>query len=76
MNYIELENEFKTKVILSTVGASIVDIKTLDYMGNLGSIVTVPINQKEFENATSYFGKTIGRTGGRISNSKYGSLIQ
>ena len=71
MNYIELENEFKTKVILSTFGASIVDIKTLDYMGNLGSIVTVPINQKEFENATSYFGKTIGRTGGRISNSKF-----
>ena len=31
MKFIELRNKYNTEVVLSTVGASIYDIKTLDY---------------------------------------------
>ncbi len=71
MSFIELKNKYNTEVILCTIGASIVDIKTSDNLGNVSSIITTPKNRKDFPNATSYFGKTIGRTGGRISNSKF-----
>ena len=71
MKYITLKNKYKTKVTLSSIGASIFDIKTLDYKGNLGSIVIVPKDINEFNASPSYFGKTIGRTGGRITDGKF-----
>ena len=70
-NFIELTNKFNTKVILCDIGASIYDIKTLDKDNNLESIVYTTKNRGDFENEKSYLGKTIGRTGGRISNSKF-----
>ncbi|MGM9969420.1 MAG: hypothetical protein ACI35S_03385 [Anaeroplasma sp.] len=71
MEFIELTNNFKTKIILCTVGASIYDIKTADSKGKIGSILITPKNKNEFATTTSYLGKTIGRTGGRISDSKF-----
>ncbi len=68
--FIELKNNLGTEVTLCTMGASIYDIKTLDKNNELASILATP-SKKVFPNATSYFGKTIGRTGGRITNGKF-----
>lgn len=35
MSFIELKNKYNTEVILCTIGASIVDIKTSDNLGNV-----------------------------------------
>ncbi len=69
--FIELENKFNTKVILCNIGASIYDIKTIDKFGKQESILYTPYDKDDFPYDNSYFGKTIGRTGGRISNSKF-----
>lgn len=69
--FIELTNSFKTKVILSPYGASIYDIQTLDKNDNLESIVVSPKDENDFKNATSYFGKSLGRTAGRIENGTF-----
>lgn len=69
--FIELENDYKTKVVLSTLGASIYDILTLDKDNNLESILYTTKDKKDFKKERSNLGKTIGRTGGRISNSKF-----
>lgn len=71
MKCITLKNKYSTEVTLSSLGASILDIKTLDYKNELGSIVIVPKDKEKFYTSTSYFGKTIGRTGGRITNGKF-----
>ena len=63
MKCITLKNKYSTEVTLSSLGASILDIKTLDYKNELGSIVIVPKDKEKFYTSTSYFGKTIGRTG-------------
>ena len=69
--FIELKNTFGTEVTLCTMGASIYDIKTVDRNNNLASILATPKDKGEFLMATSYFGKTIGRTGGRIKDGKF-----
>jgi aldose 1-epimerase len=69
--FITIKNKFKTEVTLSTFGASIYDIKTLDKNNVLSSITLEPKNEEDFKYSTSYFGKTIGRTGGRIKDSKF-----
>ena len=71
VSFIELENIFGTKVTLCNVGASIYDIETVDYKGNAESILYTTLKKDDFPYDGSYFGKTIGRTGGRISNSKF-----
>ena len=71
MSFIELNNELNTKVILSTLGASIYDIQTLDKNNKLESIVYTTKTEDDFYKERSNLGKTIGRTGGRISNSKF-----
>ena len=70
-HFIELNNKFKTQVILCDVGASIYDIKTIDKNNNLESILYTTKEKDDFLLEKSYLGKTIGRTGGRISNSKF-----
>lgn len=69
--FIELENKYNTKVILSTFGASIYDILTVDKDNKLESIVYTTKERKDFLKERSNLGKTIGRTGGRISGSKF-----
>lgn len=68
--FIELKNNLGTEVTLCSIGASIYDIKTLDKNNKLASILATP-GKDIFPKATSYFGKTIGRTAGRITNGKF-----
>ena len=69
--FILLENELGTKVTLCNVGASIYDILTKDNKGNFESIIYTPKSKEDFIKERSYLGKTIGRTGGRVSDSKF-----
>ncbi len=69
--YIKLKNKFNTEVTLCTIGASIFDIKTLDRNNICESILYRPLKKDDFEISDGYYGKTIGRTGGRVSNSKF-----
>lgn len=71
IDFIELKNKFNTYVTLSTLGASIYDIKTIDKDNNLESIIYTTKDKKDFVTERSCLGKTIGRTGGRISNSVF-----
>ena len=69
--FIEIKNSLGTEVILCNVGASIYDIKTKDKDGKIESILYMNKEKSEFIYDDSYFGKTIGRTGGRLTNSKF-----
>ena len=69
--FILIENELGTKVTLGNVGASIFDILTKDKKGDLESIIYTPKSKEDFIKERSYLGKTIGRTGGRVSDSKF-----
>ena len=71
MDFIVLKNKFKTEVTLCTLGASIYDIKIVDMDSKLESILYTTKDKVDFETERSCLGKTIGRTGGRISNSKF-----
>jgi aldose 1-epimerase len=71
VSFIEMRNNLKTVVTLSNLGASIYDIKTLDKNNKLESILYTTKKEDDFITERSYLGKTIGRTGGRISNSKF-----
>lgn len=71
MAFITLKNKFKTEVTLCSIGASIYDIKTKDYKGEVSSIVITPQDKDKFISSTSYFGKTIGRTAGRIKKGEF-----
>ena len=71
VSFIEMRNRFHTIVTLCNVGASIYDIKTLDKNKKLESILYTTDKEDDFLTERSYLGKTIGRTGGRISNSKF-----
>ncbi len=57
-------------VSLSTLGASIYDLKTKDRNNNIESIVLYPTDINEFYNSDGYYGKTVGRFSGRIDNAK------
>ena len=70
-SFIELENNLSTKVVLSSVGASIYDIQTKDKNGKVESIIYTTKEKDDFSTERCMLGKTIGRTGGRISNSKF-----
>ncbi|MBQ7641477.1 MAG: galactose mutarotase [Acholeplasmatales bacterium] len=71
VSFIEMRNNFKTIVTLSNLGASIYDIKTVDKDNKIESILYTTKKEEDFITERSYLGKTIGRTGGRISNSKF-----
>ena len=69
--FIKLRNKFDTVVTLCNVGASIYDIETVDKNNKCESILYTTKDSESFVSERSYLGKTIGRTGGRISNSKF-----
>ncbi len=71
VSFIELENDFGTIVTLCNIGASIYDIKTKGCNNKNESILYTTANMNDFPNNTSYLGKTIGRTGGRITNGEF-----
>ena len=71
VSFIELENNLGTTVTLCNIGASIYDIKTKDCDNKNESILYTTANMNDFPNNTSYLGKTIGRTGGRIKNGEF-----
>ncbi len=71
IEFIELKNNLGVEVTLCTLGASIYDIKTMDKDKKLESIIYTTKDKKDFITERSCLGKTIGRTGGRISNSTY-----
>ena len=67
--FIKIKNKFDTVVTLCNVGASIYDIQTVDKFKRCESILYTTKEGNSFVTERSYLGKTIGRTGGRISNS-------
>lgn len=71
ISFKEIVNNYGTSVVLCNVGASIYDIKTKDINGNIESILYTTKDKDDFIYDGSYLGKTIGRTGGRITNSKF-----
>lgn len=71
VSFIELENNLGTIVTLCNIGASIYDIKTKGCNNLNESILYTTANMNDFPNNTSYLGKTIGRTGGRIKNGEF-----
>lgn len=70
VSFITVENDCGMKLVLSTLGASIYDLKTIDKNNNLESIVLYPYNIKEFYESDGYYGKTVGRYSGRIDKSR------
>ena len=71
IKFVKLKNKLNTEVILCNVGASIYNIKTPDKNGKIESILYTTKNRKDYPENTPYLGKTIGRTGGRISNGEF-----
>ena len=71
ISFIEISNSFGTMVTLCNVGASIYDIKTKDKNNTNESILYTTRSEGMFPFDNSYYGKTIGRTGGRISGGKF-----
>lgn len=71
MEFFTLRNIYNTEVTLSNIGASIYDIRTVDQNDKLESILLTTKDKDDFNKETSFLGKTIGRTGGRISDSQF-----
>lgn len=67
---IKLVNDLQSEVTLLTLGATIVDIKTMDQNQNLESIVATYHDINDFKNNFALLGATIGRNCGRIAKAK------
>ncbi len=59
------------EVVLSSLGATIIDIQYIDCNGIKESITSHPISIDDFSNNASYCGKTCGPTAGRIYQGKF-----
>lgn len=70
-NIYKLENKKGLKIILSSIGAGIVDIIAPDRNGVEESILIHPKNIDEYAYSSCYFGKPTGRTAGRIENGSF-----
>lgn len=70
VSFITINNDKGMKVVLSTLGASIYDLKVVDKNDNLESIVLYPNDLKDFYKSDGYYGKSVGRYSGRIDKSK------
>lgn len=68
--FITLNNEIGMEVTLSTLGASIYDLKVIDDNNLLESIVLYPNNLNEFYTSDGYYGKSVGRFSGRIDKAR------
>ena len=70
INFIDINNENGMVIVLSSFGASIFQIETLDKYKRLEPILLTPVSLENFYYSTGYFGKTIGRFSGRIKDAK------
>lgn len=66
-----IQNNMGFLVSFLNLGATIKDIHTKDKYGRFESVVMHPIDTNEYINSSSYYGKTIGRTSGRIEYAKF-----
>lgn len=66
---IRLENEAGVIAHFTNYGASLFSLETKDDRGAYALITPQLKSQKEFLNSPQFFGKTLGRTSGRICNS-------
>lgn len=67
----KLENNKGITVLLSPIGAGIVDIIVPDKNNKRESILVHPLQIDDYETSKCYFGKPTGRTAGRIENGKF-----
>ena len=70
VSFITLNNGLGLEVTLSTFGASIYDLKTIDKNKNVESVVLYPTDLNEFYYSDGYYGKCVGRFSGRIDNAE------
>ena len=66
---ITVENDSGMELALCTLGAAIRDIKVPDKNGESVSVTLCPASEETFR--ASYYGKTIGRTAGRIKDATF-----
>lgn len=62
-------NDSGLEITLSTIGASIKEVKVLDKDGIKRLVTLAPITEEEYIN--NYHGKIVGRTAGRIENAMF-----
>ncbi|MFI3166628.1 MAG: aldose epimerase family protein [Bacillota bacterium] len=67
---IEIASE-KLDVTLSSIGASIFDIKYVDKNATKESVVAHPTCMNEFCDSSAYYGRIVGRTSGRIDKGEF-----
>lgn len=65
--FISLKNKTGMEITLCTFGASIYDLKLIDFKNELESIVLTPSYLEDFLTSEDYYGKCIGRFSGRIN---------
>jgi aldose 1-epimerase len=68
---IEVKNELGLEIKLLNYGASVIDIKVPDLQGQVETVLVTPKRLDDFIHNEGYFGKTIGRTSGRIDKGCY-----
>ena len=71
LSFITFENKNDLEVVFCNYGASIYSIYTKNRFGNKENIVMTPKYYQDFLDDESYYGKTIGRTSGRISDASF-----
>ena len=69
-NFIKVNNQNGLELTLCSFGASVYDLQVIDGNNNLESIVLTPKDLNDFKYCTSYYGKSVGRYSGRISDAK------
>ena len=70
VSFIEIKNETKMEVILSTFGASFYELRLPDKNNMVESIILTPSNLNDFYYSTGYYGKSVGRFCGRIDKAR------
>ena len=71
LSFITFENKKDFEVIFCNYGASIYSIYMKNKFGNKENIIMTPKNYSDFFDVEAYYGKTIGRTSGRISEASF-----
>ena len=69
--YIKLTNEKGLAVKLSNFGAAIYDISLLMSDGTTRPLTVHPLDDEAFNHSPGYYGKTIGRNAGRLTNGTF-----
>lgn len=70
VTFININNENGMVITLSSLGASIYQLETIDKHNRLESVILTPTNLNDFYTNDGYHGKTVGRYSGRIDNAR------